>query len=186
MKRNLKLMSIEEFIYKNYDKAINLKKGFKKTENKPWNAIIVLCELYVQIGHITCIEEGNDKTLEINRKINDLGDEISDVFLQLFVLTWKLNINIKECFIYNYCGDTVGDLSTIVGQITEIIMEENGFRHKKNREGFATLRDFLNYKINCAFSIMYDFAKKKGINIDMVFNKMVEDASKFLKDFERS
>lgn len=42
---------MEEFLDKEFEKAVDLKKRFKKTEDNEWNSMTILNELGVQIGH---------------------------------------------------------------------------------------------------------------------------------------
>lgn len=44
-------MNVKYFLDNYYDKAIELKKNFKITEDKNWNAITVLGEMNTQLGH---------------------------------------------------------------------------------------------------------------------------------------
>lgn len=178
-------MKINEFIKENYIPAIELKKGFQITEDKPWDAMTVLNELYVQLGHLSFLIENNKKTAEIGRNIFNLGDEISDVFLQAFALTWKLNIDLTKTFKEEDCGNTINDMCTLTGQITETVMEIYGFRHFKKREGFERLEDFLVYKINCLICVVFNFGLCYNIDMDKEFKTMIEDATSFLRNFKR-
>ena len=45
--------NIKAFLKENYDEAIKLKERFKITENKEWDAITILAELNVQLGHFS-------------------------------------------------------------------------------------------------------------------------------------
>lgn len=56
------------FIDECYNDAITLKEKFKITESKEWDAITVLLELGVQIGHIFDIKCNNDSLREIMRE----------------------------------------------------------------------------------------------------------------------
>jgi hypothetical protein len=178
-------MKIKEFIDRNYHDAIELKKGFQKTENKPWDAMTVLSELYVQIGHLSYLIEKNESTAEKGRNIHNLGDEVSDVFLQIFALTWKHNLDLTEFFKEEDVGATINDMCTLAGQITETTMEMYEFRHLKSREGFETLEDFLKYKINCLVCVVYNFGKSYNLDMNKEFRAMIDDATNFLRNFQR-
>ncbi len=178
-------MKIKEFINRNYHDAIELKKGFQITENKPWDAMIVLAELYVQLGHLTYIIENNKLTAERGRNIGNLGDEISDVFLQIFALTWKLGIDLKDSFKEENVGSSIHDMCTLAGQITETTMEMYEFRHLKPREGFDSLEEFLKHKINCLVCVVYNFGKSYNLDMDKEFRAMIDDATNFLRNFQR-
>ncbi len=177
-------MNIKDFINNNYKNAINLKKAFQITENSPWDATTVLLELIVQLGHISLIVENNNSVYEIGRKISDLGDEISDVFLQTFALCWKLDINLLETFNEEDCGSSINDMLSIVGQITETVMEKYDFRHKKNREGFDNIDDFLIYKINCLFNVVFNFGLCYNLNMQSEFERMLNNAHNFLRNYK--
>ena len=112
----------EEFLLNNYDKAIKLSNRFKKTRLLVWTPLDVLNELAIQIGHVFNID--NKDYSEEGRNINNLGDELSDVLLQLIALSQLLNINLKE---YNSSdvvnSYNINDIVVLFGQVTEAIME---------------------------------------------------------------
>lgn len=58
---------MKEFLEKEFEKAVELKKAFKKTEEKEWNSLTVLNELAVQIGHYANTIKQNEYSNE-NRK----------------------------------------------------------------------------------------------------------------------
>ena len=81
-------------------KAISLKEKFKVLEKNDWNSLTVLLELNVQIGHLVNVVNDDIEIKEDGRCIDNIGDEISDVLLQLSYLSYleKLNFdNIEEC-----------------------------------------------------------------------------------------
>ena len=55
---------------KNYDEAIKLKERFKITENKEWDAITILAELNVQLGHFSYLISKQKNYGENGRNIN--------------------------------------------------------------------------------------------------------------------
>lgn len=84
------------FIDNYYDKAIELKERFKVTEDKKWDSLTVISELNVQFGHLTYLLSDYKEYGEKNRNIHNVGDELSDVLLQIFALCNKCKINIRE------------------------------------------------------------------------------------------
>ena len=138
---------MRDFINNYYDKAIELKKMFQITENKKWNQFTVLAELNVQFGHLAYLLSESKEYGEANRNIHDLGDELSDVLLQIFSLCWKCNVDLKE-FEYDYnipefknSNEAVLAFNVVYGQVSEIIMEIEDYRHYKNNSK-ATFTQF--------------------------------------------
>lgn len=60
---------MKEFLEREFEKAIILKKAFKKTEEREWNSLIVLNELMIQIGHYANVIRKNEYSIE-ERKNN--------------------------------------------------------------------------------------------------------------------
>lgn len=183
---------VKKFIDKNYDIAIKLKERFKMTEGKSWDAITVLAELNVQIGHFNYLISSHKEYGETGRKINDLGDELSDIVLQLFSLCWKLSLDINN---YNYeykyikfesVSEALISFNTVYGQVSEKILEKYGYRHYKIRYGFAKEDDFLYFNIARLLEIVFSIASDLNLDLDFEFNKMVIDATKFLDNFEKT
>lgn len=77
MKEMIKFLDIH------YKDAIKLVNDFDITKNKKWEVKDYLNELYVQIGHVFNVLYNDEHVNEENRNINNLGDELSDVLLQL-------------------------------------------------------------------------------------------------------
>lgn len=186
------MIEIVEFINNYYDKAIDLKKMFQITENKNWDQFTVLAELNVQFGHLTYLLSDYKEYGELNRNIHNLGDELSDVLLQIFSLCWKCNINIKE-FNYNYsipqfnnCNDAILAFNTVYGQISEIIMEILEYRHYKIRYGYSKQKDYLLTNIAKLIEIIFYIGYQFKIDFSYEFDAMFEDASHFLDRFEKS
>lgn len=174
------------FLDKEYDKALQLCKDFDITKENKWTPLIYLNELQVQVGHIYNVLIKKSYTDEPNRSFNNLGDEISDVLLQLINLASSLNINmydIKEEKNTNICD--FNTISILLGQLNEVIMEQCGFRFRKNRDGFNNSFDFVKSRIFRMFIITYNFAKKNNLDIVEEFEKMLDDANNFLNNFDK-
>ena len=125
-------MNVKYFLDNYYDKAIELKKNFKITEDKNWNAITVLGEMNTQLGHFCLLMSEHKEYKEVGRNIHDIGDELSDIVLQIVALAWKLKLNLKE-YEYNYkkvefssINDAILSFNVVYGQVSEIILEKYG------------------------------------------------------------
>lgn len=173
----------EEFLLNNYDKAIKLSNRFKKTRLLAWTPLDVLNELAIQIGHVFNID--NKEYSEKGRNINNLGDELSDVLLQLIALSQLLNINLRE---YNSDDVTdsynINDIVVLFGQVTEAIMEISNKRFYKGRKGYKNHESFIKSVIIKLFSIVLNYASKCNIDMNKEFNDMYIDASNFLNNFK--
>ena len=114
-------------LLKIYSKAIKLSERFKKTRLLVWTPLDILNELTLQISHLFTVLY--DKYSESNRNITNMGDELSDVILQLIALSSSMNINLQK---YNkediISSSNFDDLVVIYGQLVEAVMEINNKR----------------------------------------------------------
>lgn len=170
------------FIQNNYNQALTLKEKFCQLEKKKWNSLTVTLELMVQLGHTFNVLNKNILINENGRSINDLGDELSDMLLQLSYLSFLENINLTNLEKYNeYDYNDLNGLPILLGQLTEALLEDKEYRFTKKRVGFASTKDFIKDRIIKMFLIIFHFASKNNININNSFNNMVVDATKFIE-----
>ena len=154
------MKDIIKFLDTYYDAALKLVSDFDITKSKEWNPRDYLNELYVQLGHVYNVLFANENVNENKRKIDNLGDELSDVLLQLINLARVLNIDmygIKEYKNYKY--DDLNGLTILLGQLTEAVMEIYECRFKKNRADFNTSYDFVKDRLYKLFIITYQISK---------------------------
>ena len=179
-----------KFLNNYYDKAIKLKESFKITENKRWTPTTVLSELNVQLGHLSYLISDNKEYGERERKIDNYGDELSDVLLQIIAVCWKLKINLKD---YNYDykkiefkdnKEAILSFVTVYGQVSEMIMEKEKFRHYKIRYGYPTQNEFLLDNISKLVEIIFSIADNLKLDLCYEFDEMIKDASKFLDNYK--
>ena len=178
------MKDIISFLDNYYEKAIKLSEDFIITRSCNWNPLLILNELSIQIGHIYNVVYKNEIVSEKNRDFNNLGDELSDVFLQLIALADSMNIdlyNIKNKKMFK--EDDWLSLPILFGQLNEAIMEKYDYRFSKPRVGFTTIDDFIEDRIFKMFIITYFIAKKYQLNIEKEFSLMLEDANEFLNKF---
>lgn len=171
-----------EFIQKNYNKAITLKEKFKKIENKEWDSLTVLLELIVQTGHCINVLKPDEAINEKDRHINNLGDELSDILLQLSYFSYLEKIeftNLEQYESYNY-NDLTG-LIVLLGQTSEALLEKTKYRFDKPRSGFNSKQDFIKDRLIKMFLIIFNFAEANQIKIDKEFDEMIIDASNFIE-----
>ena len=177
---------IIKFLDIHYQNALKLVSDFDITKENDWNTKDYLNELYVQLGHVYNVLFSDHNVNEENRKIDNLGDELSDVLLQLINLARILNINmydIKNLDSYNY--DEVSGLSILLGQVTEAIMEMNQCRFKKDRSGFNSSYEFVKDRLLKMFMITYNIAEKYNLDMIKEFSDMLVDANNFLDKFRK-
>ncbi len=173
-----------KFIDECYNEAIELKEGFKKTENKKWNIMTVLLELGVQIGHIFDIKCNNSDVKEPMRNINNLGDEISDVLLQTMYLGYLEDVDFKKNIDFKY--SEIDGIVALYGQLVETVMEEESYRFKKERVGFESRLDFINDRILRIYLLTINYAIECNIDVITEFKKMKDNAEEFLKNYEEN
>lgn len=180
------MKDIINFLNVHYKNALKLVSDFDITKEKEWNPQLYLNELYVQLGHVYNVLFANKKVNESKRVIDNLGDELSDVLLQIINLAKIMNINmydIKDYGFYKY--DNINGISILLGQLTEAIMEIYECRFKKNRDGFDTSYDFIKDRLFKLFIITFNISKKYNLNMIEEFNSMLNDANSFLSKFKK-
>lgn len=171
------------FLINNYDKAINLKNKFRLIEKKDWDSLTVLSELTVQIGHIFNVFIKDDEVSEKCRYFDNLGDELSDVLLQLTYLVhleenYITDEDIQKFRTFDYSN--VVSLPILLGQLHEALLEKYEYRFDKPREGFKTRDEFIKDRILRIYLIVFNFAEQYKINLNDEFEKMNQDASAFI------
>lgn len=175
----------KKFIKECYNDAIKLKQMFKITEEKEWNDIITALELGVQLGHIYNININSNILKEKRRKIDNIGDEISDVLLQILYLGYleKVNFNkLNEKIEYS----NMDGIIVLYGQLIEALMEKNLYRFKKERVGYKNREEFIKDRIVKIYLIIINYSEKLNVNIINEFKKMEKDAKGFLKKYEKN
>ncbi len=171
-----------EFVKRYYEPSILLKNRFKITEKKDWDYLTVNNELLVQIGHVFTIESNNKNITEDYRRIENIGDEISDIIFQLILLTYYLQYNID--FIEHNCEEaTLESFIIVLGQCSEALLEKSKLRFYKKRPGYETTDDYIKHKISQLFSIIYNFSIEKKVEIYKEYNLMLVDANNFLNNY---
>lgn len=175
---------LKKFVLEHFDNAVHLKEEFKKTEKKEWNKLVVLNELYVQLGHLFFIFNNNDFVKEMNREINNLGDEISDVLLQSLYLCYLEDIDLRKVSLELKHEYKLEDIPVLVGQLTEAIMEEEDYRFRKDRVGFNSIKDFIIDRIVRILLVICSIADNNNIDLIKEFYAMIEDATNFLNNYE--
>lgn len=175
-----------KFLDKYYKKALKLVSDFDITKSKQWNSQTYLNELYVQVGHVYDVLYSIDSAKEDKRIIDNLGDELSDVILQLINLAKNLGINMYEIKDYlNYDCKDLNGITILLGQLTEAIMENNDCRFKKNRFGFNNSYDFVKDRLFKIFIITFQIAKQYNLDLSQEFQAMLTDANGFIKRFKK-
>ena len=174
--------NLQLFLTNEYKKALLLSNEFSKLPNKEWNSLIVLLELNVQIGHVFNTFNHDEDITEINRPINNLGDELSDVLLQLCYLLYLEKIELNSLDEYqNYQYSHLDGLSILFGQLTEALLEKYGYRFSKDRTNFADINAFIKDRIVKVFIIVLKMADYYNLNMNKEFDDMYEDADNFVK-----
>ena len=173
------------FLDNYYEKAIKLSNDFSITRDFDWTPLLILNELSVQVGQIYNIVYQSEAVNEPNRSFDNLGDELSDVFLQLITLADSMNIDmyhIKD--LKPLKEDSWYSFPVLFGQLNEAVMEKYGFRFNKPRHTFKTTDEFIENRILRLFDITYQIAEKYNLDIETEFQLMLDDANAFLKRFE--
>lgn len=180
------MKNIIKFLDTHYNKALKLVSDFDITKENVWDSKDYLNELYVQLGHVYNVLFSNDSVNEKNRKIDNLGDELADVLLQLINLARILNIDmyeIKNTDYYDY--NEISGLSILLGQLTEAVMEMNECRFKKDRFGFDSSYDFVKDRLFKLFILTYNIAEDHKLDMIKEFSDMLKDANGFLDRFRK-
>lgn len=180
------MKDIIKFLDVHYKSALKLVSDFDITKNKAWNPQIYLNELYVQLGHVYNVLFANENVNENKRKIDNLGDELSDVLLQLINLAKIMNINMYDIKDYkDFKYDNINGITILLGQLTEAVMEINECRFKKSRYGFDSSYDFVKDRLFKLFIITYNISKDYKLDMIKEFDDMLKDANGFLDRFRK-
>ena len=173
------------FLNHYYDAALKLSYDFGKTRDHDWSPMVILNELDIQIGHVYNIIYSSDAVNEPNRQFTNMGDEFSDVLLQLIALSASMNFNFFDIQTIASLEETSWYAYPVLfGQLNEAIMEKYGLRFSKPRAGFATLDDFIKNRIFRLFDVTFQIASKLELDLDKEFELMLIDANNFLKKFD--
>ena len=175
---------ILSFLDKFYNRSLILSEAFSKTREKDWDPLVILNELGVQIGQIYNIIYHNEIVSEKNRIFSNLGDELSDVLMQLIALSDAMNINFYEIKDFQEVQEFNWlSLPILFGQLNESVMEKYHYRFSKPREGFATIDDFIKNRIFLLFYVTFEIGKFHGLDLEKEFEEMILDATNFLNKF---
>ena len=161
------------------EKSKILRERFVITTKNKWNPMSVLTELYVQIGHVYTVLK-NSSYLEENRKIDDLGDEVSDVVFQLIIIGNMYNFDYENYQTKSIKDANMEDLIVVIGQLSEAVMEDCGHRFEKPRYGFETTLDFIKFKISQGFDIIFEISNSLGLQLEKEYQKMIDSANNWL------
>ena len=165
------------FFEKHLQQSFDLEVAFRRSCEHSWFPLVTINELVVQIGHVYSIF--NKDLIESGRKLDNLGDEISDVILQLIILGRQLDFDFEN-YEYTNFDCSINDLNIILGQLTESVMECNGYRFNKPRVGFDTPQEFQHYKLTQLFNIIFSYCESIDIDIDKEYATMLDTANKWL------
>ncbi|MCI8575422.1 MAG: hypothetical protein HFI09_03030 [Bacilli bacterium] len=177
---------ILSFLNRFYEHALILSEAFSETRDKNWGPLVILNELGVQIGQIYNIIYHNEEVSEKGRVFNNLGDELSDVLLQLIALAHSMNIDFFEIRNFqNVLEMNWMSLPIIFGQLNESIMEKYGYRFLKPRKGYDSIDSFIKNRLFLLFSITFQIANFHGLDMEQEFQEMIVDATGFLSRFKK-
>lgn len=161
------------------EKSKILRERFVITTKNEWNPMSVLTELYVQVGHVYTVLK-NSSYLEKNRKIDDMGDEVSDVVFQLIIIGNMYDFDYESYQTKSLDNPTLEDLIIVLGQLSEAVMEDCGHRFEKPRDGFETTIDFIKFKISQGFDIIFEVSNLFGLQLEKEYQRMIDSATAWL------
>ena len=172
---------LNTFIDQNYKSAIALKERFKQLEKNDWDSMTVLLELQVQIGHLYNVMNDNKSIVEQGRKIDNLGDEISDVLLQLSYLAHLEGVTFENAALYEtFPYNEVDGLTVLGGQLAEAILEKYEYRFDKPRQGFESRDAFIKDRIIKMMVIALNLGTRHKLDLITEFQTMCVDANAFI------
>lgn len=173
---------LEKFVELEYDKAVALNKNFRRIKEKEWNSLTILLELSVQMGHVLCVMNKDNDCQELGRNFNNLGDELSDILLQLCNFINVENIEIKKIKRdNNYKNNNIESMQILISQLTEVLMEKYGYRFYKEHENFLNYNDFIEDRLIKLFSVIFNIADENNLELISDFEKMVKEANLFIE-----
>jgi len=180
--------SYKSFCVRYFERAILLKKKFNITENSAWDNQTFLLELGLQFSHLNYLFINEFEKSKIYFDFNSISDEIADIYLQLFNVIDRLNLDVNSLIEVNieYHETKVElillELNVFFGQLIHQIMIKDGFRFEMIFEDELKTK-YLNIiisEISTRLFLLSDFFE---INLDFAFDKMEKNALTFLEKY---
>ena len=180
------------------EKAFSLKKGFQKTEQRPWLASTVAAELVLQTTHLAYALADEDIRPHIfpsEGVDKGLSDELSDVLFNIFTLFSFLGLSIyaleaafsefgvrAQVITQDAPTYTIALNMTIqAGVVLDAVMRLDDFKHKDRPD--EDIRTCITRGLAGMFLILLHIAARNGIDIYTAFSQMLEEAELFLRNY---
>ena len=103
--------------------------------------------------------------------------------MNLILLVYYCNYNINDVA-YNSNDDSIESFLVVLGQCSEALLEKEGLRFDKDREGYKSKDKYIMDSISKMFSIIYNYSKNI-IDIDKEYGLMLKDANNFLDKYKK-
>lgn len=162
--------------------SIELESQFAQIKKQKWNdSMVLIAELNVQLGQLSMILNATDGVLEPERQFNDIGDELSDILLNLLYLSHLENVEVDD--VTKYKDFNIYDLkilTAILGKLAEVILEKNGYRFEKKHGNYENTQNYIKDLISLMYFIIFNYASIHSINLNEEFDKMLSDAKNFV------
>ena len=194
-------MKSKDFDFKNLTRiqfaSKKLKAGFKKTENRDWEASSFASELCFQTTHV-CVSvlnsNGKNEYIGPMEGIDKgLDDEIADVLFNIMNLANFLEISVLDCCMFIDASEYMHlpkldslealtmNLTIQAGNLWDTLFRQDGFKHKvlKDTENYVYIKRALAGVLVALLIV----AKKVDVDIEKAFREMFDDASTFLNDY---
>lgn len=166
------------FINKEKKSVIALSERFNILKKKKWDSFTYLLELNIQISHLNTIY--NKEYAEKNRSINNLGDELSDILLQLICLMDEEHITFSKKDKIEYSNSDIEGFNILLGQLTEGMLEKYEYRFPKKHEDYNNIDDYIRNLLLKMFLLARNIARKNNLTLSIEFEKMLIDANNFI------
>ncbi|MGH3620446.1 MAG: hypothetical protein ACRDQ5_01465 [Sciscionella sp.] len=162
-----------------------LRRGFASTAPQPWTATTAAAELTVQLGHLALclLHRWGADTIDIDdpqRPIANIGDELADVLLAALSVTTLAGVEpagLPEPSPSSSNGEVEAFLRLLVsvGQLAEVAMMRDGFRHQP-----AGTSPSIPAASASAVAVCDALANRLDLDLLAEFRDMVVDAKAFL------
>lgn len=172
----------------------DLRQRFAVTAPRSWTALTAGGELAVQIGHLaqcllrTLDASAADMVAESGRPIQQIGDELADVLLQVFSILVLRGDQPPMLEILPQRADTqpswlISFLTLIAasGQLIEELLVSEGFRHTRENQGGAP---YISARCATIIANSAQLASDHQVDLMQDFREMAVDAAQFVQRWQ--
>lgn len=171
--------------------SIRLKKSFSTLNGNNWTIHTYYAELCIQLGHFVYL---NNKELNVRelvrekfRNLDNIGDEICDILLQIFYLLDEHDMQINETLectviLNNQEFDNISDILTVhITQLGDAILRYDTSKPDMGRNKEEEKEMILHHFYNIVY-LLFTFAERNEIDLFAEYDAMIKDANHYINN----